>query len=97
MKTFEYTWYDDIYLLHIQLDHADNAKYRIRVLRRFEGKVEKEELIDVPEKMTSHRFMISRCHPKEESFRIEYPDMVTLEAFKLDDRAYFPDESFFKG
>ena len=97
MKTFDYRWNGEIFLLHIQLDHVDNAEYRIRIVRKFTGNIEKDEAIDVAEKMTSHRFMVSRCHPREESLRIEYPDQVVLEAFKLDDRAYFPDESFFKG
>ena len=55
-----------------------------------------QEMIEIKPKGPSHRFLVTRTHPQELSFTCEYPQDVELEAFKLDDRAYYPTESFFK-
>jgi hypothetical protein len=38
---------------------------------------------------------VSRSLPTEKQISIEYPQNIKLEAFKVDDRAYYPTESFF--
>ena len=97
MKKFEYTWAGEIFLLHIQLDSPRPSKYPITIIRNYGEKGTEREVMDIPALEESHRFMISRTHPKEISFVIEYPSDTTLEAYKLDDRAYYPTESFFQG
>ncbi|MGE5339906.1 MAG: hypothetical protein ACM3SY_00340 [Candidatus Omnitrophota bacterium] len=97
MKRFSYTWEGDIFLLHIQLTHGGEVERDVSVIREYTDGNIKNESVKVKEGVTSHRFMISRGHPKEKSFYLDYPEAFTLEAFKLDDRAYYPTESFFIG
>jgi hypothetical protein len=97
MKTFLYTWDADFFLLHIQLDNDYGYAYSVSVHREYQGKGIITETVNIPEGAKSHRFMVSRTHPKEVRFLIDYPDEAVLEAFKLDDRAYYPTESFFRG
>lgn len=97
MKTFSYTWCDDYFLLHIQLNNPNGAPYEVLIKRAYDGKGMKPETVQVKAGTPSHRFLVSRTHPTEKSFTIDYPDHLVMEAFKLDDRAYYPTESFFKG
>ena len=97
LKTFKYTWAGEIFLLHIQLDSPRAAKYPITIVRNYGEKGTGREVMQIPALEESHRFMVSRTHPKEVGFVIEYPSEITLEAYKLDDRAYYPTESFFRG
>lgn len=97
MKKFFYNWGDDIFLLHIQLDNPVRIDYSAVIKRNYEKLLWKEENLFIDQSTKSHRFIVSRTHPMEESFFIEYPDEVLLEAFKIQDRAFYPTESFFKG
>lgn len=96
MKTFSYTWDDRYFLLHLQVNKNENQAFQTKIVRQFrDGKTE-QEIVEVKPEGTSHRFLVTRTHPKEISFVCEYPKDVVLEAFKLDDRAYYPTESFYK-
>lgn len=97
VKIFKYTWDAEIFLLHLQLNKRDEQAFDTHIIRQFrDGKTE-EEIIPVKPEGTSHRFLVTRTHPRETSFVFTYPTDIELEAFKLDDRAYYPTESFFKG
>ena len=95
MKEFKYEWTSDIFLIHIQLSNLDMNETEIKLIREYEGGKIREEKINIVKDMNSYRFIVSRTHPKEISFLIKYVDKVILEAFKIDDRAYYPTESFF--
>lgn len=97
MKRFEYNWSSDIFLLHIQLNNDSDITFDATVTREYEGGNPRTEVISVKHDVKSHRFIVSRSHPKENKVVIDYPKGVTLEAFKVDDRAYYPTESFFVG
>lgn len=96
MKKFEHIWNPDFFLLHIQLNNNGNA-FEAHVIREYEGGTTQTEVVSVHDQLTSFRFIISKTHPKEIQVSVEYPDDVILEAFKVDDRAYYPTESFFVG
>jgi hypothetical protein len=95
-KTFSYEWCSDYFLLHAQLTNSLALSFDVVITRDFCEKGKKIETVSVKGD-TSYRFMITRKHPKERGFTLDYPEDVTLEAFKLDDRAYYPTQSFFKG
>jgi hypothetical protein len=95
MKKFEHDWSSEYFLLHIQLNNYRGSKYIAKVIREYDGGLPKEEIVNV-DGTESHRFIVSRTHPKELRFVVEYPDDIILEAFKVDDRAYYPTESFFR-
>jgi hypothetical protein len=97
MKRFFHHWTDDFFLLHIQLNNGKGLEGDIVVMRQYEDGTVRNEIVAVKKEMKSHRFMISRTHPGEKSFSIAYPEDIVLEAFKVDDRAYYPTESFYKG
>ena len=96
MKDFEYSWDDDIFLLHIQLNNKGQSEYKICIKRKYEGGKSKKELMKVT-KNESFRFIISRTHPKEQKFLLEFPKSITIEVYKIDDRAYYPTEAFYVG
>jgi hypothetical protein len=96
MKRFEHVWNNEFFLLHIQLNNTDTSFDSI-VTRKYEGGEYKTEVESVRKNEKSHRFIVSRTHPKETSILIDYPENVILEAFKIDDRAYYPTEPFFVG
>lgn len=95
MKRFSHNWTDDFFLLHIQLNHDGDVESEALVIRRYEDGSVGSETVKVKKNTKSHRFIISRTHPRERSFAIEYPEHIILEAFKIDDRAYYPTESFY--
>ena len=98
MKTFEYRWDDSTFLLHLQLTRGQDlaaAPSGATLAREFEGGLTRRETIGVQGGEESHRFIVSRSHPKEVAFRLDYPQELVLEAFKVDDRAYYPTESFY--
>jgi hypothetical protein len=97
MKRFSYSWTDDYFLLHIQLTHNGECERETVLVREYEDGTVFNETVKIQKDVNSHRFMISRGHPKEKSLYIDYPQEVVLEAFRLDDRAYYPTESFFIG
>lgn len=97
MKLFTYTWDDRYFLLHLQMNKEVGQSFQTKIFREFKDGTTREEIVEIKPEENSHRFLVTRTHPKEISFRCEYPKSVELEAFKLDDRAYYPTESFFKG
>ncbi len=97
MKQFNHKWTDDFFLMHIQLNNVGKAEVDVQVKRHYEGGKYSEEVIQVKKDMKSHRFMISRSHPREDSVTVFYTDKLELEAYKVDDRAFYPANAFFKG
>lgn len=97
MKTFTHTWEGEIFLLHLELNRTDGAGYQTELVRTFRDGTTGKETVPVKKGEASYRFLVTRTHPKETSFTFQYPDEVMLSAFKLDDRAYYPTESFFVG
>lgn len=96
MKRFFHNWTDDFFLLHIQLNNGKGLEGEVVVMRQYEDGTVRNEIVTMKKDMKSHRFMISRTHPGEKNFSIEYPEDIVMEAFKVDDRAYYPTESFYK-
>lgn len=96
MKKFNYEWNGEIFLLHIQVNSESNLSNKISIIRNYGEGGEKIENKNIEFVNFSHRFIISRTHPKEKSVSIEYPDDLIIEAFIVDDRAYYPTESFYK-
>ncbi|MCX8128886.1 MAG: hypothetical protein N3I35_02155 [Clostridia bacterium] len=97
MKKFEHIWNSEFFLLHIQLNNNTCMPFQATVTREYEGGKPRSEVIDIKREEKSYRFIVSRSHPKEKTVVINYPEGVVLEAFKVDDRAYYPTESFFAG
>ena len=97
MKTFSYSWDEEYFLLHLQVNKREGQEFRTELTRTFRDGARQGETIAIKPEGASHRFLVTRTHPREIAFTYDYPDDVILEAFKLDDRAYYPTESFFKG
>lgn len=97
MKEFQYTWDDSCFLLHLQLNKESGNACQVEISRSFSDREQPLELERMSEAARSHRFIVSRSHPREMGFSIRYPDEITLEVFKIDDRAYYPTQSFFAG
>lgn len=98
MKTFTYTWNDECYILHLEFNNkGPDCEYAVTVIHNFAGSEPQREEIPVKKGMTSFRFMVSRSHPKETGLEVTYPEHSTLEVFQLDDRAYYPTQSYFVG
>lgn len=94
MKTFVYDWNSDIYLLHVQIDLSNATESNIKLTRIFVDGSERNEDKNISEQ--SHRFIISRTHPNEIRFRIEYGKTNKLTIYEIDDRAYYPTTVFFE-
>jgi hypothetical protein len=95
MKQFEYIWAsDNVFLLHVQFN-VGGKQHKVFILRDYEGQIKKEEVEIKNEE--SYRMIVSRTHPKEKRVVFEYPQENTIEVYKIDDRAYYPTESFFVG
>lgn len=97
MKTFDYIWTSDYYLLHLQFNFEGTDPLTARVERHYTGARPRAEDISAHAGAKSHRILISRSHPRETSFTVSYPEHVTLEVYQLDDRAYYPTEAHFVG
>lgn len=98
MKTFTYEWTGECYILHLEFNNTGpDRDYPVTVLHRFSGAEPQMEKVPVKKGLTSFRFMVSRSHPRETGLMVEYPQDVQLEVFQLDDRAYYPTQSFFVG
>lgn len=98
MKTFRHPWRDEEFLLHLQLNNASPAVgFTATVRHRLTDGRELVEPYEVGDGQPSFRFMVSRAHPLETETVVEYPDAVTLEAYRLEDRAYYPIDAFFVG
>lgn len=96
-KTFTHLWEEEIFLLHLQFDKRPGRAFSARILRLADDGSARAESVPVSAEGASHRFLVTRTHPTERGFTLEWPDDVTLQAFLLDDRAYYPTESFYKG
>lgn len=97
MKTFTHTWEGEIFLLHLELNRPDKVAYQTELKRTFRDGATTSESVLIKKNETTYRFLVTRTHPQETGFTFHYPDDVFLKAFKLDDRAYYPTESFFEG
>jgi hypothetical protein len=97
MKSFTYRWCEDYFLLHLQLNNPNRREFSGRLLRQFSGNQSRPEEIKVPPDTLSHRIMVSRSNPGETAITIEYPANVSIEVFRIDDRAYYPTEAYFRG
>lgn len=96
VKRFEFLWPDDLFLLHIQISKTSIDSEAPIIYRSFSNNSFKKESVKIPNKINSHRFIVSKSLPEENKITIFYPDSMVLEAFRIDDRAYYPTESFFK-
>jgi hypothetical protein len=99
VKSFAYSWDEEFFLLHIQLDQTGpDREFRVPIVRTFHGGESHTEFQTIKRGQPSFRFLISRTHPREVALLVEYPGDVVLTAYRLDDRAYFPtaDEAFFR-
>lgn len=97
MKTFTHSWDEDIFLLHIQLNTEQNSiKNTIKLIRSFKNSEKQQEEIMIDNDSSSYRFIVSRSHPNELGMSILYSSEITLTAFKIDDRAYYPTEPFYQ-
>lgn len=97
MKEFEYTWDDACFLLHVQLNKNNEDEYQVSIIRSFTDRDAQSELERMRGTARSHRFIVSRSHPNEHGFVLRYPEQLTLEAFKIEDRAFYPTHPFFIG
>lgn len=97
MKEFHYNWDDSCFILHMQVNKTNSNECKITITRSYVDRDSLSESESMKSTTRSHRFIVSRSHPNEEGFVIQYPDDVTVEAFKIDDRAYYPTKSFFVG
>jgi len=96
MKKFAHIWTEDYFLLHIQLTIECSLNSEVTIVRELVGRHPIQHILKIDKNVSSYRFMISRMHPDEKSFFIVYSQNIILEAFMLDDRAYYPTESFFR-
>lgn len=98
MNKFTYNWDSDkVFLLHVQLDNDTDSNYQAKLSREYAEGISKEEFLEIKKRVKSYRFIISKSLPTEKAFSIKYPKDIKLEVFKVDDRAYYPTESFFIG
>ncbi len=95
MKEFNYTWNDEIFLLHIELTTLKSLYPNQIAYTRIFNESEQRDLIKLP-KQSSHRFILSRSKPDEVEINLTYPDNIIMEVFLIDDRAYYPTKSFYK-
>lgn len=97
MKNFSHIWENDIFLLHIQLNNNSGKNTKAILTRKYNNRNanNEQEVINVDKDIKSHRFIVSRTHPEEIGFEIEYSDDIVLQAFKIYDRAYYPTEAFY--
>lgn len=95
MKKFEHQWTPDFFLLHVQANNPTGEGGRLEILRDMQNGKKRKEFEELKSGAESHRFIISRSHPAESKIYIEYPSHLVIEVYKVDDRAYYPTESFF--
>ena len=96
MKSFTYIWCEEYFLLHVQLNNPGRNEFTANLIRVFPAGRRTTEEVLVPPGTLSHRIMVSRSHPTETATTIEYPEDVRIEVFRLDDRAYYPTEAYFR-
>jgi hypothetical protein len=96
MKNFKHQWDNEIFLLHLQFDNLNEQEACLKLSRIFSNQETVEEIISIPQNTVSHRFIVSRSKPQEQEISVDYPTDVVLEAFLIDDRAYYPTESFYR-
>lgn len=96
MKSYHYTWTEEYYLLHLQFNDSASQPYEAILVREYAGGKQRSEKLPVLQGVPSHRILLSRSHPQEEAFTVEYPGRVMLEVFQLDDRAYYPTQAFYR-
>lgn len=98
MKKYSFLWNDDIYLVHVQFDmkNFDELAERDIVITRHHtdgsNTIETKTITN-----NGFRFIISRSCPEENGIEIEYNDNVTMKLYIIDDRAYYPTETYYEG
>ncbi|OBZ14236.1 hypothetical protein A8L34_09780 [Bacillus sp. FJAT-27264] len=95
MKKFEHLWTGDFFLLHVQANNPTGEGGTLEIIRNMQNGRKSKGHEELKQGADSHRFIISRSHPAESKVCIEYPSHLILEVYKVDDRAYYPTESFF--
>ncbi|MDQ0492830.1 hypothetical protein [Paenibacillus brasilensis] len=95
MKKFEHLWTSDFFLLHVQANNLTGEGGMLEIVRDMQNGRKSKGHEKLRHGADSHRFIISRSHPSEVKVSIEYPSHLVLEVYKVDDRAYYPTESFF--
>ncbi len=96
MKSYKYQWTSQYYLLHLQFNNPSRIPFEAVISREFSNGAHKTETETAKDGMDSHRILVSRSHPKEINFTVEYPGSVELEIYQLDDRAYYPTNPVYK-
>ena len=94
MKSYEYEWKENRYLLHAQIDKKDVLNEKIEITRFYKNTTEKEYR-KILEK--SFRFIVYRKSPQEKMIKFTYPDNMVLKVFELEDRAFYPVTPCFEG
>lgn len=97
MKSYRYEWTPEYYLLHLQFNNPEKNPFEARIIRSFRSGKKRVETEPAKDGMESHRILLSRSHPNETDFIVEFPDSLVLEVYELDDRAYYPTEPVYKG
>jgi pyruvate formate lyase activating enzyme len=97
MKIFKHNWssYDE-FLVHIQVTNSDRIDTTAIITRYYAQQKIDYEPLTIDRKTSSYRFILSRTHTDELGFEISYPEKLTIEVFKIDDRAFYPSTSFYK-
>lgn len=97
MKSYRYKWTPEFYLLHLQFNNPSRLPFEAVITRNFTGGAARRESEPSKDGMDSHRILVSRSHPKEVDFVVEYPASIEMEIYELDDRAYYPTKPVYKG
>lgn len=97
MKEYIFTWTDELYLIHVQFNcqNFEAAEKKITIIRSFTDGSKQEEFRTMTN--DGFRFIISRTCPEENGITIIYEDSIVMKVFLIDDRAYYPTESYFEG
>lgn len=97
MKKYLFTWSEELYLIHVQFDTTDlqTSNTNFTLTRQYEDGTYKEENGLITD--NGFRFIVSRTCPEEISIEISYGDDITMKLYLIDDRAYYPTETYYEG
>jgi pyruvate formate lyase activating enzyme len=97
LKSFKHTWNNlEEFLLHIQVTNPDRIDSNVIITRFYQQKKLNYEPLTIDRNTDSYRFILSRTHTDEIGFEICYSEKLVIEVFTIDDRAFYPSESFYK-
>ena len=88
MKSYNYKWSEDIYLIHIETNNKVNKDQKLEIHRiGIAGKIAVEN-----RKIAygTERFIVMRLNSEELSIELLYDDESIISVFEIEDRAYFP-------